>query len=216
MGKRLGESAGWRALAALYLALVVGCASPSATPLSFSKEQAIARAERDAAQSAPGMDIQQTRVDSVSTELITLGEADTRMGGGRGPGGYGPGQTAQSPVWWVVVRGYFRYQGTGAPPNPAPVYEADERDFIYDARTGESIGGRMPNTRVVPTPTPIVLAPSTLVATPSAMAVYPLKSGNSWTYMVGRYDGFNPSMIATSAYVFTDTVVSVASVSSHV
>lgn len=140
---------GWRefSVSIALAALLIGCGAPTATPLPFSKEQAIARATQDAKESVPEVGIQQARVDSSAAELITLAEADTRMGGQRGPGGYGPGQTPTSPVWWVVVRGYFQYEGMAAPPNAAPVCEADERDFVYDAKTGESVGGSIPNTR---------------------------------------------------------------------
>ncbi len=43
----------------------------------------------------------------------------------------------------------------------------------------------------------------------------PLKLGDSWTYLVGAYDGPNPSEIATSTYVYTDTVIAVSTVSSY-
>ncbi len=122
-----------------------GCQTTAVIP--FSKEQAIARANQEAMQSMPEVGIRQARIDGITAELTTLGEADQRMGGQRGTGGYRPGQTANSPVWWVNVRGYFQYEGMAAPPNPAPVCEADERHFIYDAQTGEYVGGRMPNTR---------------------------------------------------------------------
>ena len=140
---------GWRgfSVSIALAALLIGCSAPTATPLPFSQEQAIARATQDAKESVPEVGIQQARIDSSAAELITLAEADTRMGGQRGPGGYGPGQTPTSPVWWVVVRGYFQYEGMAAPPNAAPVCEADERDFVYDAKTGESVGGSIPNTR---------------------------------------------------------------------
>ncbi len=171
----------WLAL----LAWLVGCAAPTATPLPFSKEQAISRATQEAKQSVPEVGIQQARIDSVTAELITLGEADSRLGGGRGPGGYSPGQTAQSPVWWVVVHGYFRYQGLGAPPNPNALCEADERDFVYDGRTGDAVGGFMPGTRCAVLQTPSTsLAPlsTTPAATvPLALAPTGQVSDQGWT-----------------------------------
>ncbi|MCL4489268.1 MAG: hypothetical protein M1570_14225 [Chloroflexi bacterium] len=134
----------------LFTALLTACGALAGNPFPFSQEQAIARARQEAKLSVPEVGIQQARIDSVTADLITLGEADRRAGGTRGPGGYAPGQTAQSPVWWVTVRGYFQYEGMGAPPNPAPICDTSERDFIYDARTGESVGSRMPNTRCGP------------------------------------------------------------------
>ncbi len=138
--------------------LIIGCQTIGVTPLPFSKEQAVARANQEAKQSAPEVGIRQARIDSVAAESITLGEADQRMGGQRGPGGYAPGQIPQSPVWWVVVRGYFQYEGMGAAPNAGPICEAEERDFIYDAQTGQSLGERMPNTRCATSGLPVVTA----------------------------------------------------------
>jgi len=56
------------------------------------------------------------------------------------------------------VRGYFRYEGMAAPPDIYPIEETDNRFFIYDAVTGEALGGGSYNTHLVstakPTPTP--------------------------------------------------------------
>ncbi len=134
----------------VFVLLLTACGTLAGNSLPFSQQQAIARASEEAKQSVPEVGIQQARIDSVTAELITLGEADQRTGGTRGPGGYAPGQTAQSPVWWVIVRGYFQYQGLGAPPSPAPICEADERDFICDARTGDSVGEHIAKTRCGP------------------------------------------------------------------
>ncbi len=133
------------ALSIVLVLLSIGCQTTAGPP--FSKEQAIAQANRDAQQSVPEVGIRKARIENVTAELTTLGEADRRIGGQRGPGGYRPGQTADSPVWWVTVRGYFQYEGMAAPPNPAPICEADERDFVFDAQTGESIAGQTPKTR---------------------------------------------------------------------
>ncbi len=57
------------------------------------------------------------------------------------------------------------------------------------------------------------------VGTPTSLTIpladYPLKPGNTWTYLVGRYNGFNPSEIATSTYVMTETVTAVTTNSSY-
>ncbi|MGE5262474.1 MAG: hypothetical protein ACM3S0_03765, partial [Acidobacteriota bacterium] len=77
----------WRAIKvsiALLMALI-GCSAPTATPLPLSKEQAIVRATQDAKQSVPEVGILQARIDNITAELITLAEADSRMGGQRGP-----------------------------------------------------------------------------------------------------------------------------------
>ncbi len=65
--------------------LLLGCTAPAATPLPFSREQAVAQAAQDARLSAPEAGIRQARIDSVTAELNTLDEADRRMGGQRGP-----------------------------------------------------------------------------------------------------------------------------------
>ncbi len=58
-------------------------------------------------------------------------------------------------------------------------------------------------------------AVSTPTGQPGPLADYPLKPGNTWTYLVGRYDGFNPSKIATSTYVMTETVTAVTTTLSY-
>lgn len=136
------------------LVALAGCSAPTATPPAFSKEQAIARAAQDAKQSAPEVGIRHARLDSFAAELMTLTEADRRRGMTRGPAAYRPGQTPQTPVWWVVVRGYFQYEGMGAAGRATPLCEAGERDFIYDAQTGESVGAPIPNTRCTPVGVP--------------------------------------------------------------
>jgi hypothetical protein len=136
-----------------------GCdRSPGAGP-PFPRATAIQKATEDARGSAPELGIQEVRIDAVTAELVTLGEVDRRFGGQRGPGGYLPGQDGSTPVWWVRVRGRFRF--TGAPePNPGSsrprysTYEAGERILLYDARTGALVGTAVPGTRLVATPTP--------------------------------------------------------------
>jgi uncharacterized delta-60 repeat protein len=161
----------YRLACLVFLALLAGCSAPTAAALPFSKEQAIARANQEAKQSVPEVGIQQARIDSTTAELITLAEADRRTGGIRGPGGYSPGQTPQSPVWWIVVRGYFQYEGMAAPPNPAPICEADERDFVYDARTSESVSESMPNTRCAQATSGTAAQPMTIAPTATAAPV---------------------------------------------
>ncbi len=114
---------------------------------AFSRDAAMQRARESAVQSAPEAGMLEARVDSVTVELITLGEADRRTGVQRGTGGYSPGQSADTPVWWVAAQGYFRFEGMPVPDGPAPIYEAGARIFIYDARTGEELGGSMPDTQ---------------------------------------------------------------------
>lgn len=60
-----------------------------------------------------------------------------------------------------------------------------------------------------------VYVPPSLPTPPSSMTDFPLHPGNTWTYLVGRYDGFNPSEIATSTYIITETVISVSTDSSY-
>src|SRR5438105_206906 len=84
----------------------------------------------------PELDLQEARIDQVTAELITLAEVDRRQGG-QHPGGFGPGRDQQTPVWWVHVTGYFRYVGMHpAGQRSSPLYETNDRIFIYDARTG--------------------------------------------------------------------------------
>ncbi len=152
--------------------LVYGCSSFSSQP-AFSKDQAIQRATNDAKQSMPEYAPLETRIDNVTAELITLAEADKRFGGQTGPGGYAPGQTPDSPVWWVTVRGLFRYEGMPAADGWASIYLASERDFTYDARTGESVGSFIPGPgRLVATVTyPVTVErPSTARVAPAPTA----------------------------------------------
>jgi hypothetical protein len=60
-----------------------------------------------------------------------------------------------------------------------------------------------------------VSTPAAPTAVPGLLADYPLKPGNTWTYLVGRYNGFNPSEIATSTFVMTETVAAVTTISSY-
>ncbi len=145
-------------LIACALVPALACSRPQP---GFSREDAIKRATESAAQSAPEVSILEVRIDSVAAELITLGEADRRMGGERGTAGCGPGQSQDTPVWWVRVQGYFRFESMSAPDAEPPIYEAPERIFVYDAHTGKELGSRMPYAHPAgvgqaPTATPVV------------------------------------------------------------
>ncbi|MGB8645516.1 MAG: hypothetical protein WCF84_09780 [Anaerolineae bacterium] len=131
-------------------------------------DEAIRRARDAAPQSSPEIGIQEARVDTITAELITLAEADRRFGENRGPNGYAPGQTPQSLVWWVAVRGYFKYEGMAAAGDAqAPVYEANQRIFTYDATTGEEIQSSIgPDRLASPSLPPLLPTP----AAPSAGA----------------------------------------------
>ncbi|HEX5501958.1 MAG TPA: hypothetical protein VFW96_05015 [Thermomicrobiales bacterium] len=102
----------------------------------FTRAAAVASARRDAAHSEPEVFILDARIDTVTAERTTLGAATRRHGVI-----LGPGQDTGAAVWEVTVRGYFRYESMPAPGVPPPVYEADERYFLYDARTGQQLGG---------------------------------------------------------------------------
>lgn len=160
----------------LVATVVSGCGTAQVPATAFSRDAAIQRATLAARQSAPEVGILEARVDSVTAELITLAEADRRMGGERGASGYAPGQMPETPVWWVTVHGYFRYNALSSRTSTSPVYEAHERGFIYDARTGDEVGERVPWTQLAPTlppptpsPTP-TLAPGAFVETLPAPA----------------------------------------------
>lgn len=130
-------------LIACALVPALACSRPQP---GFSREDAIKRATESAAQSAPEVSILEVRIDSVAAELITLGEADRRMGGERGTAGCGPGQSQDTLVWWVRVQGYFRFESMPAPDAEPPIYAAPERIFVYDAHNGKELGSRMPYT----------------------------------------------------------------------
>jgi heme A synthase len=61
-------------------------AQPTQWHPPFSREEAIEKATTDVKRSRPEYMPLETRIDSVEAELITLGEADDRRGGGYGPG----------------------------------------------------------------------------------------------------------------------------------
>jgi hypothetical protein len=124
---------------------------------AFPREDAIRKATEHARQGAPELDLQDARIVSATAELTTLGEVDRRQGT-QHPSGYGPGRDQQTPAWWISVVGQFRYRGIRAPSQASgegspPLYEADERVFLYDARTGDLIGGSMGPAHVI-TPAP--------------------------------------------------------------
>ena len=91
----------------------------------------------------------------VAAELTTLGESNRRRGL-ESSNGNEAGRDQNTPVWWVNVTGYFEFQRIASPAASAgDMYEATERIFIYDARTGEAIGGQIPHSRpVAATPGP--------------------------------------------------------------
>ncbi len=60
-----------------------------------------------------------------------------------------------------------------------------------------------------------VSTPMSVPTQPSPANDFPLKPGNSWTYLVGRYLGRNPSEILTSMRTVTETVAEVKTVSSY-
>ncbi len=124
-------------------ALALACGQPQP---AFSRNDAIQRARESARQSVPELFILEARIDEVTAELVPLQEVDRRMEVERGAAGYGRGRDQDTPVWWVRVRGYFRFEGMSAPGGKPPVYEAGERIIIYDARTSEELGSRMPYT----------------------------------------------------------------------
>ncbi len=155
------------------LVLSFACAPPEAagTPAPrFTREQAIAKATRDAKQTRPSLGIIEVRVDEVDAELVTFGEAHRRLGSTPGPGAYGPGVTDDSPVWWVTVRGYLRYYDENVRADGVRVryvYEADEQRFLYYADTGESLGSSVPSRPVGTTPVPQAVMTATTAPTPS-------------------------------------------------
>src|SRR5260370_20029248 len=129
------------------LSLCFNCGPSPAPSPSLSRDEAIRRATAEASGPVPENSPVVVRIDGVTAELSTLGESDQRRRI-QSPNGYGPGRDQNSPVWWVTVRGYFRFQGMPAPGLTAGnLYETDERDFIYDARTGELIGSQIPHSR---------------------------------------------------------------------
>ena len=142
----------------LILCLNCGPSSPPAPP-SFPRDEAIRKATAEASSPAPEISPVVVRIDGVTAELITLGESDQRRRI-QSPNGYVRGQDQNTPLWWVSVQGYFQFQGMPAPGiTGGNLYEADERIFIYDARTGEAIGSQIRHSRsVTAAPGPAVSA----------------------------------------------------------
>jgi hypothetical protein len=150
---------------AMMLILGIGCAT--APGPSFPREEAVRKATADASASAPEISPVQVRIDAVTAELTTLGDSNRRRGLPRSNSS-DPGRDQNTPVWWVNVAGYFQFQGMAAPSTSAGErYEATERTFIYDARTGEAIGAQIPHSRpLAATPGPATPATTPPCATP--------------------------------------------------
>lgn len=149
-------------LLAAAMLFAAGCSAGQFPPLlasepqapAFSRELAIRRATESSQRSSPEIGILDVRIDSIEAELTTLDRADPfhlQLSGA--------GAASDVPVWWVRVRGKFRWEGMPAPDATYPVYEAAERDFIYDARTGEEIANTIPASFLVATATPAPLLP---------------------------------------------------------
>src|SRR5438067_4451112 len=95
--RRLGQ------LALLVLALTAGCGWIGST---FGQADAIQRATADARGGQPELEVLEVRVDGATAELVTRAEAERRRGGNPGPV-----QDGAAMVWWVTVRGHFRFAG---------------------------------------------------------------------------------------------------------
>lgn len=174
-----------------------GSLVPGPSAALFSREQAIAKATEEARLSDPGLGIQEARIDGAEAELMTLGEADKRQGSTRGPGGYPSGTDVGSPVWWVTVKGYFRYAGTpfagkpvnGVAENVYPIYEASERYFIYYAQTGERNSSGVPHARQIGPAAPTFEA-GPVATRPAPMPAPPVGQEASVEYQNDQY-GFS-------------------------
>lgn len=116
------------------LAFLAGCSQQQTSQPKFSREAAIKRATEGAKRSEPEVGILEARIDNITAVLIT---AEDSL--------HGPGKTTQA--WLVRIRGRFRFEGMPAPDLKTPIYEADERDFVYDAHTGDELESRIPYTR---------------------------------------------------------------------
>src|SRR5207302_5749139 len=75
------------------------------TSSTVTREQARLQALQAAKASAPEVRILEARLEQVDAELIEPAEAQKRGASGM--------KVAQ--LWWVTVRGYFRYQGMPVP-----------------------------------------------------------------------------------------------------
>jgi Tol biopolymer transport system component len=118
---------------------------------AISREQVIQLAMEAAGSSAPEVGILEARPEEVTADLLDRREAERRLGTG---GGW---SADVSHVWWVEIRGYYRYEGVRIPGGKPPVYEADRRIFFYAAGSGRPLGGRIPGFHLTgpgPTPTP--------------------------------------------------------------
>jgi hypothetical protein len=149
----------------------LGCSLlPTPAPL-FSRDDAVRKATGDASASAPELLPVEVRIDSVTAELTTFGET-VRRRAIQSPNGYGPGRDQDTPVWWVSVKGYFRFQSIAIPgrdQGTTSLFEANERNFIYDARTGDALGSPIPQSRPA-SATPGPTAPSAKLYDPYRQA----------------------------------------------
>jgi hypothetical protein len=112
----------------LEIALLIGVYLYFTPQPAFSRAEAIARAEKLALMSAPEMGIMEARIDEVQAELMSLSQAQRRLG-------IDSTLYADPQVWLVTMRGRFVYEGFPMP-ETRDIYESNTRFFIYNAATG--------------------------------------------------------------------------------
>lgn len=125
-------------------------ALPSAATPAFSREQAIHKATGSAGHGPVYLRLVEKRIDSASTEFMTLAEMHERFGIERLSSPFGVNPATE--VWLVSVKGYFGFEQKGVASKQAAMYMADGWDLAYDASTGENIGTRSLGLGVVVVP----------------------------------------------------------------
>jgi hypothetical protein len=126
-------------------------AEPSPT---FSREEALRLALQAAKASQPEVGMLEARTEAVTAELIDRTEAEKRAGSSGLDSSVGR-------VWYVEVRGYFRYSGMPAPGQSARIYEAERRAFVYAALSGRLLASLFPDAHPAAAPASPTASPAT-------------------------------------------------------
>lgn len=134
-------------------------ACASATPPAFGRDRVIELARKGAAQSRPEVGMEEARIDEVTADLMPLSKAYQQAG-------IDSMVYDDPPVWLVLVRGEFVYEGFSKP-GFRDMYQSDTQFFIYEADTGRINSSGIKNSRLIRS----ILKPTEPPQTPHASRV---------------------------------------------